>query len=94
MCLVLFIYILEILGGIFIANVEIIFNFAAAIAASSLAFIFPGAMFITLEKRYQLDEFAKLPNKLFYIRVSAYVFIVVGIISFLVLLANNIVEIV
>lgn len=50
MILVLIVYIVEMLGGIFIEDVGIVFNFAAAIAGSALAFGFPGAFFVSLEK--------------------------------------------
>ncbi len=94
MLLVLFIYILEILGGIFIVNVDIIFNFAASIAGSALAFFFPGAFYVALEKGNKLIEYSESPTKLKLIKISAYVYIVLGVISCVVLLVNNILSIV
>jgi hypothetical protein len=49
--LVLFIYVLEILGGIYIYDISIIFNFVGAIASSSITFIFPGVFIVVLEKK-------------------------------------------
>lgn len=56
------IYIVEMLGGIFIDDVSNVFNFVASIACSSLAFTFPGAFFIALEGRYSQNCFIGKEN--------------------------------
>jgi hypothetical protein len=48
----LIVYGVEMLGGMFIENVDVVFSFAAAIAGSALAFIFPGSFYVVLSKKY------------------------------------------
>jgi amino acid permease len=46
------IYVLSIIGAIFVDEVGVIFEFVGAISSSSISFIIPGYFFIATEKIY------------------------------------------
>lgn len=86
--LTLLIYFLDVLGGMFIPNVDIIFNFAASISGTALMFIFPAGFFLSLEKKNK-SSFIGSQTKLKWMRISCYAFIVVGLGAGVTLLVND-----
>jgi len=68
-------YLLEILGAIFISDIGMIFGFVSAIAVSNIAFVFPGWFYIAAENKFATD-FQKQMNK--WVRFESYLFMVFG----------------
>jgi amino acid permease len=78
-------YILSIIGAIFIDEVGVIFEFVGAISSSTISFIIPGYFYIATEKLYG----NKLLGNIWTRRIS-FVFIVLGIIIFFLLFIGSI----
>lgn len=71
-------YVLQIIGAIYILDIGLIFEFVSAISVSALAFIFPGGFYLISLKKYGalLDEKQKSSRD----KKSAWFFVIFGII--------------
>lgn len=90
----LVLYSIEILGGMFIENISLIFNFMSSISGSALCFIFPGSFYLSLEKKFTSGNLIGKNTKMRLIRFSAYLYIIIGIFTFALLLTTNILELI
>lgn len=84
----IFLFLFEAGMAIAIPDVEIMFNFVSAIAASCLGFLFPAVFFLGAERQFQVDEETKKRNS--YHRVMAYFHLVLGIFIFIVCFTQSI----
>lgn len=78
------------LGGIFIKNVDVIFNFVGAIAGAALSFIFPACFYIVLSNREEAKHIVKRLKYRTYIKISAWFYAIFGISAGTLLFAINI----
>lgn len=84
----IFLFLFEAGMAIVIPDVDIMFNFVSAIAASCLGFLFPAAFFLGAERRFKVDEETKKKNS--YHRVMAYLHLVLGVVIFIVCFTQSI----
>lgn len=84
-------YVLQIIGSITMTDIGLIFEFISAVAVSNLAFILPGLFYLLAENKYS-HPIQKDLNKS--INREAKLFIILGIIAFVVQMTSNIVGIV
>jgi hypothetical protein len=85
------VYLIEIILAIIVSDVGVIFQFGAALAGSSVQFIWPGWFFLHAEKKYG-DEEEKKRNKM--TRFFAWVYIITGLGLFVSLLSGTIYNII
>ena len=83
-------YVAELFLSIIVNDIGLIFEFISAIAISALAFIFPGVFYLLSLKRYG-SSFDKIQGK--WMKVRAYIFIVLGVFAFFFQMTANILEI-
>lgn len=76
-------YAVIIVGAIEIYDISTIFDFAAAIAISALAFVFPGWFYLQAEKKFKTTKDATF-------RCSAYFFLCLGLFNFILGMSVNI----
>jgi len=86
----LILYIVAILGSIFIANVQVIFNFVGSIAGSCQGFIVPGGFVAALIPKSKTRDMVGDAKKLKYISISSWAMVVIGCVTMAILLWNNI----
>ena len=87
----IFVYALEVLLAIFINDVGVVFQFGAALAGSSVQFIWPGYFFLHAERKYG-SSIGWSDRK--FTRFFAWIYVIIGICLLFSLLGGTIYNIV
>ena len=83
-------YVILIVLAIFIDDVSLIFEFVGAIATSMLSFVIPGLYYLVAERKFT-SMVEQSGNVKLAVRISAYSFIVIGFVVFVVLIVDDII---
>lgn len=85
----LLIYYLSVVGAMVFNDIGILFEFIGAVSASTFTFMYPGIAYLLAEKRFG-SESTRSERK--WMRISAYTYIILGMLCFILLATGDIIQ--
>lgn len=87
----LLIYVVEMIGGIFISDIGVLFELSGAFASTALTFFYPALFYLISERKFATMTEKKM-NKL--VKASAYLYLFLGVFVFVLLMTGNVINLI